>query len=101
VPLTVSLARASFPSAGGRGLIVLLTDGHETRGYAAAAVKERPSPTRSTVQVVPTRYTSALTRCSSRSSWRRAVAGTEAPNVRLVAVSQSTLDSVKAKVRFP
>ena len=90
------LARASFPPGGARR-IVLLTDGNETRGDAAAAVKELIAD-KVDVQVVPIRYERPREVLVEKLV-APAVAGTE-QQVPVRVVVQSSFDSVKARVRF-
>ncbi len=90
------IARAGFPPGGARR-IVLVTDGNETRGDAAAAVRELVAD-HVDVQVVPVRY-ERQREVLVEKLVAPAAAGTVAPvPVRLVV--QSTHDSVAARVRF-
>jgi hypothetical protein len=90
------IARAGFPPGGARR-IVLVTDGNETRGDAAAAVRELIAD-HVDVQVVPVRYER-----EKEVLVEKVVAPPSAGTVNPVPVRvfiESTHDSVKAKVRF-
>ena len=90
------IARAGFPPGGARR-IVLVTDGNETRGEAAAVVRDLVAD-RVDVQVVPVRYERPrevlVEKLVAPSS-----AGSVAP-IRVVAVVQSTIEGVRARLRF-
>jgi hypothetical protein len=90
------IARAGFPPGGARR-IVLVTDGNETRGDAAAAVRELIAD-HVDVQVVPVRYEREKEVLVEKVVAPPS-AGTVAPVPIRVFVA-STHDSVKAKIRF-
>jgi len=90
------IARAGFPPGGARR-IVLVTDGNETRGDAAAVVRDLVAD-RVDVQVVPVRYERPREVLVEKLV-APATAGAVAP-IPVRAVVQSTIDGVRARVRF-
>jgi hypothetical protein len=90
------IARAGFPPGGARR-IVLVTDGNETRGDAAAVVRDLVAD-RVDVQVVPVRYERPREVLVEKLV-APSIAGSVAP-IPVRAVVQSTIEGVRARVRF-